>query len=182
MQPATCLPRSSCVERTASEASCSIHAISLSWPQEIDITTLGTSVATALQAAFSVLFGNTRNLPLTFAVLYGYEMVAPSSTDPEGLVTYLPVTLYPNQASSSNTTANIAAALTAWQSASLPAQANGEWVIGLSLYSQIDPAQKELLMSVESLIYKLFDRCLTSLFLESLFGCTGSSGFLMVIQ
>jgi LysM repeat protein len=124
------------------------------WPERIDITNLGATVELALSAAFAALFGSATGQPITVGVSYGFELVPPQDGS-DGLVTYLPVGLYPNQQLGSGTAAAIADALTAWQTANQPATRGGEWVISLALYSQLDAAARRPLLMLDRLVYRL---------------------------
>jgi hypothetical protein len=127
-----------------------------SWPQAIDITANGTDVAAALAASFTALFGDPLpDLPLTVGLLYGYAIVLPSQADVEGLITYLPVSLYPNQQLGANTATAIASALATWQSRNNPDNTRGEWVFSLTFYSQLDTNTKQPLLQLDRLVYRL---------------------------
>jgi hypothetical protein len=124
------------------------------WPERIDITALGTTVEAALAGAFQALFGSTAGLPITVGILYGYEIV-PAAGGGEGLTTYLPVGLYPNQQLGPGTATAIANAVAAWQADNQPATQGGEWVLSLTLFSQIDPSAQRPLLALERLVYRL---------------------------
>ncbi|HKP51304.1 MAG TPA: hypothetical protein VJ183_01485 [Chloroflexia bacterium] len=126
------------------------------WPQAIDITGNGTDVASALRASFTNLFGDPLpNLPLTAGLFYGYALVLPSQASEEGLVTYLPVSLYPNQQLDANIATALANALATWQTRNNPANTRGEWVFSLTFYSQLDANTKQPLLQLDRLVYRL---------------------------
>jgi hypothetical protein len=143
------------VYRTAAIDSPNVITPLLAWPQRVDVTSVGPNVTAALQSVFQTLFGAASDQPITVAVLYGYQLVPPSADDPEGIVTYLPVTLYPNQKLTAETAAAIAAALEEWQKRNPPAVQRGEWAFAITLYSQLDPNRKQPLLSLERLAYRL---------------------------
>jgi hypothetical protein len=123
------------------------------WSERIDITSLGTTVELALSAAFAALFGSTTGQPITCSILYGYEVVPPDGGG-DGLITYLPVGLYPNQQLGTGTATAIANALTAWDTAIQPATQGGEWIVSLTLYSQIDSGARQPLLVLDRLVYR----------------------------
>lgn len=120
----------------------------------VNINALGSDLTTALNSCFSNLFGiNMNDQLVTMELSYGFELVAPSESD-AGLVTYLPIGLYPNQKLSSSTAATINTIVTDWQRINQPVTQGGEWVFSLKLYSQqTDHAQT--LLNVEHLVYRL---------------------------
>jgi hypothetical protein len=124
------------------------------WTATFDITSSGTTFEAALDAAFRTLFGAASGLPITVAVLYGYEIV-PAVDGAGGLTACLPVGLYPGQQLGSGTAGAIASALASWQTANQPAIAGGAWVLSLTLYSQIDPSAQRPLLALERLVYRL---------------------------
>jgi hypothetical protein len=124
------------------------------WPDPIDITAGGATVQVALASAFQVLFGTAMGLPLTLGASYGFEVVAGANGTP-GLTTYLPVSLYPNQQLGTGTVAAMASALAAWQTANEPATLGGEWVLSLTLFSQIEPGARRPLLAIDRLVYHL---------------------------
>lgn len=125
------------------------------WAEPIDISALGGDVATALNAAFTTLFGGDRiGQPVTLGLFYGYELVS-AATPADALVTYLPVGLYPNQPISATTAADVAAALQRWKDDNHPATTGGEWAFSLILFSQVDTRAQRSLLTLERLIYRL---------------------------
>jgi hypothetical protein len=102
--------------------------------ERIDITSLGATLTAALNTCFTDLFGSTdyKGQIVTMELSYGFELVTPSQTDP-GLVTYLPIGLYPNQALSSTTASELASAIEDWQKNNNPVKTGGEWVFSLKL-------------------------------------------------
>ncbi len=126
-----------------------------SWPQRIDITGPGIGVADALRVAFNSLFGATPGLPITIGILFGYELVPPSEGDDEGLVTYLPVSLYPDQVLGPDTPIAIETALTRWRRKNLRDSQGGEWAFSVTLYSQLDPGARRPLLVLDRLVYRI---------------------------
>ncbi|MCW3085509.1 MAG: hypothetical protein JWP12_2875 [Bacteroidetes bacterium] len=120
----------------------------------VDITSLGANLTDALNACFTDLFGTQMNgQKITMGLSYGFELVAPSPPDP-GLITYLPIGLYPNQTLSANTAAGINTAITSWQTTYQPVETGGEWVFSLKLYSQYTD-ETQTLMNIETLVYRM---------------------------
>jgi LysM repeat protein len=120
----------------------------------VDITNLGANLTAALNTCFSDLFGtNYIGQKVTMELSYGFEIVPPSETD-AGLVTYLPIGLYPNQVLSATTATQLAAAIQSWQTANQPVQTGGEWVFSLKLYSQLT-SQTQTILNIEHLIYRM---------------------------
>lgn len=120
----------------------------------VDITALGADLTAALNACFTALFGAAYiGRIVTMELSYGYELVAPDESS-EGLVTYLPIGLYPNQALSNITAQQLSAATAAWKQAYKPVENGGEWVFSIKLYSQLTQ-NTQTLMNVEHLFYKM---------------------------
>lgn len=120
----------------------------------VDITSLGTDLTTALNTCFTDLFGsNYRGQTVTMELSYGYELVPPDENS-EGLVTYLPIGLYPNQTLSSSTAQQLNTAVTAWKLANQPVENGGEWVFSLKLYSQMTQ-NSQTLLNIEHLFYRM---------------------------
>jgi hypothetical protein len=124
----------------------------LQW--EGDFALGGTDLGSAVQAAFASLFGSAAGLPITISGAYRYALV-PAGNDGPGLVTTLPVALGPRQTLGPLTGSNVAAALSAWQSAHLPATEGGEWAVGLILYSQLDKTGSRPLLVLDRLVRPL---------------------------
>jgi len=126
-----------------------------SWPQGIDISSLGVTVEAAIDAAFTTLFGAQRiGQPVTMGLYYGYQLV-PAATPDAALATYLPVGLYPNQAITATTATEIAAALDTWKRVNQPATTGGEWAFSLVLFSQVETRAQRPLLSLDRLVYRL---------------------------
>ncbi|MDY7092720.1 MAG: hypothetical protein SX243_07080 [Acidobacteriota bacterium] len=128
------------------------------WSEPFDITSLGATVEAALQAAFQQLFGDAMDgQPVTIQLSYGFQLVAPGSGDPEGLRTFLPVALYPNQTLDNTTAATLSQALAAWQQAQSPQTAGGAWLIGLTQFSQLSSTSgsHRALLNVQEMVYRL---------------------------
>lgn len=120
----------------------------------VDITPLGADLTTALNACFTALFGTAYiGKVVTMELSYGYELVAPDESS-DGLVTYLPIGLYPNQALSATTAQQLSAATATWKSINKPVETGGEWVFSIKLYSQLTQ-NTQTLMNVEHLFYKM---------------------------
>lgn len=122
--------------------------------QPVNINALGSNLTTALNTCFTNLFGTNMNgQKITMELSYGFELVAPSDSDP-GLVTYLPIGLYPNQTLSESTAAAINGIVTEWQRINDPVTNGGEWVFSLKLYSQLTD-NPQTLLNIEHLVYRL---------------------------
>jgi LysM repeat protein len=122
--------------------------------KRVDITKLGADLTTALNNVFAGLFGaNYIGQRITMELSYGFELVPPSETDP-GLITYLPIGLYPNQTLSATTASELAAAIQEWQRDNDPEETGGEWVFSLKLYSQLTD-QTQMLLNIAHLIYRI---------------------------
>jgi LysM repeat protein len=122
--------------------------------ERVDITNLGTDLTTALNTCFTNLF-DTHYIGqiITMELSYGFELVTPSQTDP-GLVTYLPIGLYPNQTLSATTASELATAIDEWQTDNQPVETGGEWVFSLKLYSQLTN-QTQTLLNIAHLVYRI---------------------------
>lgn len=123
------------------------------WTDPIALT--GSTVTAALQTAFTTLFGAALGAPITVGMFYGYALVPAPQLPSGGLITYLPVALFPDQALSATTADQLAAALDVWWRANQPAVANGSWVFSLTTYSQVDPNNRHPLLSFERLVYAI---------------------------
>ena len=117
-----------------------------SYGDRIDINSLGATLTEALNATFDALFGSSTNGQIiTMELSYGFELVAPNSTNSQGLVTYLPIGLYPNQTISSTTASDLNAAIESWKAVNKPSEQGGEWVFSLKMYSQMTDNTQTLL-------------------------------------
>ncbi len=123
--------------------------------ERVDITNLGATLTAALNTCFTDLFGSTdyKGQIVTMELSYGFELVTPSQTDP-GLVTYLPIGLYPNQTLSSTTASELASAIEDWQKNNNPVKTGGEWVFSLKLYSKLTD-QTQTLLNIAYLVYRI---------------------------
>ena len=120
----------------------------------VDITSLGSNLTDALNACFTDLFGSDAyGQVVTMELSYGFELVAPS-TGNQGLVTYLPIGLYPNQILSAGTAAALNTAVETWQTTYQPVETGGEWVFSLKQYSQLTD-ESQTLLNIERLVYRL---------------------------
>lgn len=119
------------------------------------IALAGSTVTAALQTAFTTLFGAALGAPITVGMFYGYALVPAPQLPSGGLITYLPVALFPDQPLSATTADQLAAALDVWWRANQPAVANGSWVFSLTTYSQVDPNNRHPLLSFERLVYSI---------------------------
>jgi hypothetical protein len=132
--------------------------------ERVYINTPGADLTTALNTVFSNLFGaNMDGQPITMEVGYGFELVPPETLDADptpspkkdpGLVTYLPIGLYPNMLLSSTTAATINTAVVAWQGDNNPVTVGGEWIFSLKQSSQMT-AQPQTLLNINTLAYRL---------------------------
>jgi len=126
-----------------------------SFGNRININNLGDNLTDALNAVFTNLFGaNANGQIITMELSYGFELVAPQSQSSQGLVTYLPIGLYPNQTISDTTASNLNAAIEAWKVANQPSEQGGEWVFSLKMYSQLTDNTYTLL-AIDHLVYSI---------------------------
>ncbi|HEX8246988.1 MAG TPA: hypothetical protein VF599_02295, partial [Pyrinomonadaceae bacterium] len=122
--------------------------------QRVYIINLGADLTIALNTCFTDLFGaGYIGQKITMELSYGFELVPPSETDP-GLVTYLPIGLYPNQTLSATTASQLAAAIQEWKKENNPVETGGEWVFSLKLYSQLTN-QTQTLLNIAHLVYQI---------------------------
>lgn len=120
------------------------------WTQRLDITDLGDTVTTALDAALTALFGDDRSdQHATLGVYYGYRL-GPADDAP---MASLPVGLYPNLTLAATTAAQIGSEIAAWKAAIDPPAAGGEWTFSLALHSRFDASAP--LLDLRSLVYRL---------------------------
>jgi len=123
--------------------------------KRVNINSLGNTLTDALNACFTALFGSSMSgQKVTFELRYGFELVPPSGRDDEGLVTYLPIGLYPNQTLSANTAAALNMVVQTWKGINNPVEKGGEWVFSMKLYSQVS-GNAYSLMNIEYLVYKI---------------------------
>lgn len=133
----------------------------LNWPQRFAIGTGAQSgFAAALQTALTQILGTPDGQNITLAVAYGNELIPPSADDPDGVVTYLPVTLYPHTSFSATTAATLEVELEQWLDLHPPASGGGEWAVSLIFYA--DPPEGDAenepgrsLLVIDKLIYRL---------------------------
>ena len=125
------------------------------WPQDIDISSLGTSVKTALDAALVALFGQRWiGQVVTMGFAYGYHLSA--DVPPESqIAVYLPVGVSPKQPMGSETSAQIAALLADWKETVMPATTGGHWAISLLQFSQLETAAPRPLLDLGRLVYRI---------------------------
>ncbi|TNE28810.1 MAG: LysM peptidoglycan-binding domain-containing protein [Bacteroidetes bacterium] len=122
--------------------------------ERININDLGSTLTDALNAMFTNLFGDHMDgQKVTMELLYGYELVSPDSSGKGGLVTYLPIGLYPNQTLGPGTAATISGMFEQWKSDNNPQTTGGEWVFSLKLYSQLTQLP-QILLNVEYVVYR----------------------------
>jgi hypothetical protein len=123
--------------------------------KRVNINSLGNTLTDALNACFTALFGSSMTeQKVTFELRYGFELVPPSGEGDEGLVTYLPIGLYPNQTLSANTAATLNTVVQTWKGINNPVEKGGEWVFSMKLYSQVT-GNTYSLMNIEHLVYKI---------------------------
>jgi hypothetical protein len=123
--------------------------------KRVDISALGSNLTDALNACFNGLFGPAMNgQPVTIQLSYGFELVAPSGPDDEGLITYLPIGLYPNQTLSATTANDLNNVIVEWKRDNNPAEKGGAWVFSLKQYSQLTDYPQTLL-NIEHLVYRI---------------------------
>jgi hypothetical protein len=91
---------------------------------------------------------------VTIELRYGFELVPPSGLGDEGLVTYLPIGLYPNQILTGTTPSALNTVVEDWKSKNHPVEKGGEWVFSLKLYSKV-AANTHTLLNIEHLVYKI---------------------------
>jgi len=117
--------------------------------QPVCITQLGTDLTSALNKVFTDLFGNDMDKQIiTMEAGYGFEL------GDTGLVTYLPIGLYPDQTLSTTTAATVNTALQTWKANNDPEDKGGEWIFSLKQYSQLT-AEPQTLLNIGTLVYKL---------------------------
>jgi hypothetical protein len=125
------------------------------WPQTFDISDLGDTLDTALDAAFRALFGERRiGQRIRIELRYGYRLSPEAEPGIEQKV-YLPVALYPNHAIAADTAAQITAAASAWKDLNNPAATGGEWLFSLVQFSQIDTRTPRPLLELSRIVYRL---------------------------
>ncbi|SJZ84087.1 hypothetical protein SAMN04488128_1011805 [Chitinophaga eiseniae] len=123
--------------------------------KRVNINALGDTLTDALNACFNALFGSGMSgQQVTFELRYGFELVAPSDGDDDGLVTYLPIGLYPNQTLSADTAATLNNVVQTWKDTNNPVEKGGEWAFSMKLYSQVS-GNAYTLMNIEQLVYKI---------------------------
>jgi hypothetical protein len=129
----------------------------LEWTTEFSLS--GTTLEGALISAFENLFGAASGPPVTIGLGYSHLLVAPPPTAPgSGLISFLPVALYPDQPLSPAIAGAIDLAATAWQTANSPATAGGAWTMSLTLSSWLDPATSQPLLVLHRLVQPLTKR------------------------
>jgi hypothetical protein len=126
-----------------------------SFGERVDITDLGDNLTEALNTCFNDLFGSSAyGQRVTIEMAYGFELVPPSSPLDQGLVTYLPIGLYPNQELSATTAGDLNTVIKEWRAANQPSEAGGEWTFSLKLYSQYTDSSYTLL-NIGHLVYRI---------------------------
>jgi hypothetical protein len=126
-----------------------------SFGERVDITDLGDNLTEALNTCFNDLFGSSAyGQRVTIEMAYGFELVPPSSPLDQGLVTYLPIGLYPNQELSATTAGDLNTVIEEWRAANQPSEAGGEWTFSLKLYSQYTDSSYTLL-NIGHLVYRI---------------------------
>lgn len=121
--------------------------------KRFDINDQGATLAEALNNTFTTLFGTDKvGQQVTMELSYGYELVKGSKHASEGLVTYLPIGLYPNQTLSDQTGEQLSEIIAGWEADNKPNPEGGEWVFSLKLYSQLTPTPQTLLV-IDHLVY-----------------------------
>lgn len=127
-----------------------------SYGKAIDITALGSNLTEALNACFLALFGEEMiGQRVTIGLAYGFELVAPSGPSDEGITTYLPIGLYPNQQLTAETAEELNQVIVAWKDSNNPVEDGGEWMFSLKQYTQLTD-HGQTLLNIEHLAYKLF--------------------------
>ena len=113
----------------------------------------GDSLSAALNSAFDTLFVDWKSgeLLASFGIVYAYEL----SPDPEptkSFVSELPVALLPEKTITAGTPNNIQTKANTWKTNTGPNTAKGEWVVSLTLYSNLEDAKRPLL-TIERLFF-----------------------------
>lgn len=125
------------------------------WPDDIDIGALGDTVDVAIGTVFATLFGkHCIGQRVAIKLCYGYSLLPDTGSDTAPMV-YLPVGLHTIQPITAQTSAQIAAMLTAWKAATDPPTTRCEWVISLAQFAQIDTATAQPLLELDRLVYRL---------------------------
>jgi len=131
-----------------------------SWTGEFTVSPLvGSDLTAQLDWTFKQVLGadaTALGLPVTIAAWYGYRLVDPPDGG-EGIIVYLPVTLYPHATLDGGTAALVSAALTQWKDgADLPDKPGRVWAVALTVMSQMQGEGQEStkpVLSIERLLF-----------------------------
>jgi hypothetical protein len=115
----------------------------------------GDSLSGALTSAFDTLFVDWRSgeLLASLGVTYAYEL-SPDPDPAKSFVSELPVALLPEEAVTTGTPENIQTKVDGWKTINTPNTAKGEWVVSLTLYSNLEDAKRPLL-TIERLFFPI---------------------------
>jgi hypothetical protein len=130
------------------------------WTEEFTVSPqVGPDLTAQLDWMFKQVLGDDATalgLPVTIAAWYGYRLVDPPDGG-EGIIVYLPVTLYPHATLDSGTAASVNAALTKWKDGTdLPDKPGRVWAIALTVMSQMQGEGQEStkpVLSIERLLF-----------------------------
>ncbi|MFF5722544.1 hypothetical protein [[Kitasatospora] papulosa] len=120
------------------------------------VTLVGPTLEDALTAAFTELFDDVTGPPVTVALTYSHQLVAPEPDFPgSGLSSCLPVALCPSTELTPAVAAQLQAAATAWTARHRPATEGGAWHVSLTLSSWLDPQTARPLLVIDRLTLPL---------------------------
>ncbi len=115
----------------------------------------GGSLSAALSSAFDTLFVNWKSgrLLASFGVEYAYEL-CPDPNPAKSFVSELPVALLPETTITEESPQNIQTKVDTWKTDNAPNTAQGEWIVSLTLYSNLESAKRPLL-TIERLFFPI---------------------------
>lgn len=127
----------------------------IEYGRRIEINSFGANLADALNNCFNIILqGDAVGQIVTIEMSYGFELVKGDDSDSDGLVTYLPIGLYPSQVLTATTGQYLAKIIDEWYLINQPTEDGGEWVFSLRLYSK-QTSQPLTLLYVKRLYYLL---------------------------
>ncbi|MEM1321686.1 MAG: LysM peptidoglycan-binding domain-containing protein [Bacteroidota bacterium] len=125
------------------------------YSDRVYINSMGSSLTEALNATFSALFATALNeQQVTMELSYGFELVGPAPDADQGLVTYQPIGLYPNQTLSAATGNELNTVIENWKTVYNPSTTGGEWVFSLKLYSRFT-TNPQVVLTIDYMVYKI---------------------------
>lgn len=131
----------------------------LSWPEPVDISLLGPTLAEALKQAFVALTSPVPGLPATIDARYGHPMIAGADADAAGgLMAYVPVTLAPDASLTDAEAIAVAGEVEDWADAVKPPRVPGRsWTFTITVHSQLNKSAREPLLSLGQVVYRIRD-------------------------